>query len=106
MVEIQRPPELPHGNITLVVHCAEDSTVAAHNLKGQVLTIKDVQLVGTIREFKQQISRVLGMAPNKMNLQRANESGRAFIKDALTVAEAKLAEGDDLRLTARVRGGK
>ena len=80
--------------------------MAAHNLKGQVLTIKDVQLAGTIKEFKLQISRVMGMAPNKMNLQRAHESGRAFIKDALTVAEAKLADGDALKLTARVRGGK
>ena len=99
-------PGLSQGSISLVVHCAEDATVAAHNLQGQVLTVAEVQLGSTIKALKQQISSMMGMAPNKMNLQRACDTGRAFIKDALTVAEAQLVEGDALKLTARVRGGK
>jgi splicing factor 3A subunit 1 len=100
------PSRVGGVTITLQVQCAEDSANPQFNLNGQVLDIPAVSTDSTIKVLKGQISAVLGMPPNKMNLQLPGAGSRDFIKDTLLVQDAGLVNGSTVLLGARMRGGR
>jgi len=90
----------------------------AWGLRGQTLTVS-VSVTASIKQFKEAAAAQLGGMPaSKQQIRRcfvtsgsggqaaAAGGGGGFLKDAATLAELNIGEGDTLELTVKSRGGR
>ena len=100
------PVPVTGPTIQLQVQCADDNGGGSYNLHGQTVTVGSVDTTATVKALKGQISAVLGMPANKINLRLPSAGPKEFIRDATVVGTSGLGEGSTVLLSARVRGGR
>lgn len=97
-----------NGNISIRISLPLDTSPAgaSWNLNSQTLTVV-VPVTESVKRLKEILSSdfLAGMPTSKQQL-KSTVAGVGFLKDAHTLAEVNIGEGDLLELSIKSRGGK
>lgn len=96
------------GNISIRISLPLDTSPAgaSWNLNSQTLTVV-VSVTESVKRLKEILSSdfLAGMPTSKQQL-KSTVAGVGFLKDAHTLAEVNIGDGDLLELSVKSRGGK